>query len=312
MKTKQIDDFFDIYYGDPFSKVDDYEKGYTPVVKSQGVNNGIIDFLEIEPNYKNVLTVARTGSVGSTFFQKNNCYVTDDCIVLVPKKHYSDVKMLILATLINKESYKYSYARKVTPERLKKTYIPEIVTINDNISISKPSDKRLINTKIIIDTNQFKSYKTVEIFNDIYIAPSIDLNKLEINEKGINYIGRTCENNGKTNTVLYTHDLNKYFIKGNCISVAMVGAICYAFYQNSPFLASQNILILRSNKLNKYNALFLNTILLQERYRFSYGRTLTKTFFENMQIKLPSDKNGNPDWVLMENYIKSLPYSKSI
>lgn len=28
------------------------------------------------------------------------------------------------------------------------------------------------------------------------------------------------------------------------------------------------------------------------------------------KIKLPVDTEGNPDWQLMEDYIKSLPYSK--
>lgn len=25
-------------------------------------------------------------------------------------------------------------------------------------------------------------------------------------------------------------------------------------------------------------------------------------------LKLPTDKNGNPDWKFMENYVKSFPY----
>ena len=33
---------------------------------------------------------------------------------------------------------------------------------------------------------------------------------------------------------------------------------------------------------------------------------------KKMSIKLPADKNGNPDWDYMEKYIKSLPYSDLI
>lgn len=29
---------------------------------------------------------------------------------------------------------------------------------------------------------------------------------------------------------------------------------------------------------------------------------------KNMEIKLPVDSNGEPDWQFMENYIKALPY----
>jgi len=34
-----------------------------------------------------------------------------------------------------------------------------------------------------------------------------------------------------------------------------------------------------------------------------------KSRLEKLNIKLPADKNGNPDWKFMEDYIKSLPYS---
>jgi len=64
----KIKDIFDVIYGSSFSNIRNYKKGKTPVIKSQGTNNGVFALLDIEPNYINVLTVARTGSVGSCFF----------------------------------------------------------------------------------------------------------------------------------------------------------------------------------------------------------------------------------------------------
>ena len=64
--------------------------------------------------------------------------------------------------------------------------------------------------------------------------------------------------------------------------------------------------------MNKYIGLFLCMVIDAEKYRFSYGRTLTKTYFTSSKIKLPATKEGKPDWQWMEDYIKSLPYSNCI
>lgn len=65
-------------------------------------------------------------------------------------------------------------------------------------------------------------------------------------------------------------------------------------------------------KLNKYNAMFLTTMIKQEKFRYAYGRKWGINRMETSRIKLPAilDTDGNyePDWDYMESYIKSLPY----
>ena len=59
----------------------------------------------------------------------------------------------------------------------------------------------------------------------------------------------------------------------------------------------------------QYIALFFCAVLRQEKYRYSYGR---KWNLENMRtttIKLPT-KDGKPDFVFMENYIRLLVSTK--
>jgi len=75
--------------------------------------------------------------------------------------------------------------------------------------------------------------------------------------------------------------------------------------------------------------LFLATIIKQEQYKYSYGRAVYSTVAENIDLLLPiqHDENGYPivdndkkfsdegfipDWIYMENYIKSLCYGNSI
>ncbi len=59
-------------------------------------------------------------------------------------------------------------------------------------------------------------------------------------------------------------------------------------------------------KLNKFNALFLITILKKEMFKFSYGRKARPHHIMNTIIKLPSSVNGEPDWEYMENFMKAM------
>jgi hypothetical protein len=45
--------------------------------------------------------------------------------------------------------------------------------------------------------------------------------------------------------------------------------------------------------------------LNRECYKYSYGRTISSSTYINTNIKLPSDKNGNPDWQWIEDYVKN-------
>ena len=58
--------------------------------------------------------------------------------------------------------------------------------------------------------------------------------------------------------------------------------------------------------------MFLVTIIKANKYRFGYGRKWTLDKMKETIIKLPSNKDGNPDFAFMEEYIKSLPYSDKI
>ncbi len=212
-------------------------------------------------------------------------------------------------------SYKFNYGRQAN-KTLRELEIPSIENIPEWVETTsfpcKP-EKEPVHDKLA-DFKQVKwDYFTInDIFDEIQIARSVDLNKLAVDEIGINYIGRSRENNGVTTRIQNESGKKDFINEGNCIIVPMVGdSTCYCFFQRSPFFASQNILILRSSKMNVYSALFINTILGLERFRFSYGRTLTKSFFSQHNIKLPSTDNS-VDWQFMENYIKSLPYSSNL
>lgn len=93
----------------------------------------------------------------------------------------------------------------------------------------------------------------------------------------------------------------------NTITVDM---FCKAYYQPKPFFAvghgRVNVLIPKF-EMNVYRALYICAVINNESYRFSYGRAVYSGVLRDLQISLPVDLNGKPNWEFMEDYIKSLP-----
>ena len=103
-------------------------------------------------------------------------------------------------------------------------------------------------------------------------------------------------------------------IKKNCITVANNGSVGVSYYQDSDFISTTDISVLRlkNYELNKYIALFLTTLISLERFKFNYERKWGISRMNDSYIKLPVDENGKIDYLYMENYIKTLKYSNSI
>ena len=58
--------------------------------------------------------------------------------------------------------------------------------------------------------------------------------------------------------------------------------------------------------------MYICVIIEMERYKYGYGRVVSKERLEQMELYLPIDIKGNPDWDYIEEYIKSLPYSSNL
>jgi len=62
---------------------------------------------------------------------------------------------------------------------------------------------------------------------------------------------------------------------------------------------------------NQYVAIFLCTLIRQEKYRYNYGRKWHAEKMRESVIRLPS-RNGAPDWDYMERFVKGLSYSANL
>lgn len=162
-----------------------------------------------------------------------------------------------------------------------------------------------------IDTSLWKEFCVKKSKNNDTMIVETTPAMIEKQEGDIPYISRSSKNNGLIGFAS-SFDIRKneeYTLnEGNCITIGAEGI--YAFYQEDSFISGVKIYTLRNQKMNVYNALFIVTLLNKIEYKYSYGRARTKDRILKESILLPKNINGDVDWEFMEEYIKSLPYSK--
>lgn len=262
-------------------------------------------------------------------------------------------QLAFITTVINQESFKFCYGRNCCknlpnmiirlPIQYKKDDIPfidEKRIYSDNGYIPdwnfmenyikslhhKPittENKPKNNIEIVV--NKWKEFALTDIFK---LQGGFYNKKPEHSSDGtFPFLASTDSNNGVTeyynvedirqwSKVGKDDDtLDKKIYKGNSITVTVDGSVCNAYYQKEEFTCSHSItvLYLKDRELNPYIALFLCTIIMMEKYRWSYGRKphSIKKFGKSI-IKLPVDTKDKPDWQFMETYIKSLPFGDRI
>lgn len=102
----------------------DLGSGDTPIISSQGVDNGCYGFFDVKEKYKmHVISVPRTGSIGEAFVQLHPCNIDDNCLVVIPKIKVSLEYLFYVATKIRNEKWRYLYGRQITPARLGKMQV---------------------------------------------------------------------------------------------------------------------------------------------------------------------------------------------
>lgn len=109
-------------------------KGETPYISSSSDNNGLTAYVDTPASQSaNTMTIARNGSVGSTFYQPIPYAASpDDVRILTPKEgiNLNVYSSLFIKTVIEQEKFKYAYGRKLGTRRIEKLSIRLPVTDN--------------------------------------------------------------------------------------------------------------------------------------------------------------------------------------
>ncbi len=307
---KTLGELFDIRYGVNLEVVncEVVESGGIPFVSRQSVNNGVACYVRElpyeEPNPAGTLSIAGGGSVLSTFLQNEPYYSGRDIYVATPRQSMSREELLYYCWVIEKNKYRYSYGRQAN-RTLREIRVPEYGEASDTIRAMKVPE--CVSQSVgepckLSDVSAWQPFRYGDLFN---VVKGKRLTKEDMVEGPYPFIGATDANNGIT-----AHVANDEFLhEGNKITVSYNGSIAEAFYQPVPFVASDDVNVLYPKfPLNQYIAIFLCTLIRQEKYRYNYGRKWHAEKMRESVIRLPA-RNGAPDWEWMERFVKGLSYS---
>lgn len=118
------------------------------------------------------------------------------------------------------------------------------------------------------------------------------------------YVGATNRNNG---VIKFVKPVDKLITKGNCIAFICdgEGSVGYSIYKNEDFIGSTTVKVGRNKNLNNDIASFIITIADTVRSKYNFGFKRNETHLKKEKILLPLNKNGEPDYFFMEQFIQN-------
>ncbi len=316
----KVSELFNVRYGHSLEL-----NRLTPTSKDQGIpfvsrkmgDNGVAAYVEyitnLDPYPAGELTCALSGNgVLSTFIQERPYYTGFHIACLCPLYNLTKSQLLYYCLCISENRYKYSYGRQanrtlsdILVPRLEE--IPEWVNLT-NINYFENIDKAEENNfipELFHPQTKWNYFKFSSLFE---LKKGKRLTTLNMTEGETPFIGAIDNNNGVS---AYVGQFPIH--EGNTISVNYDGSVAEAFYQPKPFWASDSVNVLYPKfELTPAIAMFLITIIRNEKYRYNYGRKWHLERMRHSQILLPITLNGEPNWEFMEIYIKSLPFSSQL
>ena len=186
------------------------------------------------------------------------------------------------------------------------------ITFMEILLENEIKNDKVINKNIKLDTQNWKEFLIDDIFR---IDKGQRLEEINRIEGTTPLVTAGAYNQGINNYINYDIFKDKMDLNHNKLTVDM---FCNVFYHEYEYFSDDNIhtLFFKNEKNskyynNRYVNLFLATILKQLIHKYDFGRQVRLKRLPFDTIKLPVI-NDKPDFEFMEDFIKSLPYSKSL
>lgn len=305
-------------------KSEDHIPGKMPYVSSSAMSNGVDNFIantEKVRIFSNCLSLANSGSVGSSFYEPF-AFVASDHITHLKNERYNKYHYLFIAALTNRLSQKYNFNREINDNRIsrEKIMLPVDETGKPDLDFMEAYCKereqqliekyklfigRIAQWEVIqpVNSAKWKPFIIGELFDRFIPGKSKGRNHLQTACDGYSYLGATNRNNG----VLSFVQVDKNVVQsGNAIGFIKNGngSAGYAIYKRENFVSTSDIIFAYASWINKYIGLFITTCsdMSQDKYNHGYKWTMDRLL--KSSIMLPADEQGNPDYAYMEQYGK--------
>jgi len=133
-------------------KTADHLTGKVPYVSSSALNNGVDDFVSNDKGvrkFSNCLSLANSGSVGSSFYEPFE-FVASDHITHLECNKFNKYHYLFMATMTGRLSQKYNFNREINDKRISREiiFLPVAGSDEPDYEYMEKYSKNLLSEKI--------------------------------------------------------------------------------------------------------------------------------------------------------------------
>ena len=311
---KRLDEIFDLRYGHSL-ELNALEQVTAPdgvnfASRAMG-NNGITARVATSavPGLPGEITVALGGNgVLSSFVQPEPFVCGRDVMILTAKdSSMTTVEKLWWCRCIWENRHKFSYGRQAN-RTLGSLLVPDEAPAWVS-ELSVPTHGGL--SRAIappVDLSDPQGWPLFALENLFTVKKGRRVTKSQRVPGSTRFIGASEKNNGITDMC----DLEPMF-DAHCLTVPYNGSVGFAFYQDQPFCASDDVQVLiPKSDVTRWALLFVASIIRVEKTRYSYGYKWNMARMKKTTIRLPADASGEPDWAYMDSIMRGLPFSAAV
>lgn len=284
--------------------------------QNNGVTSRVVVPQDISAHPAGALTVA-LGSRNytlATFLQPEPFLTGQNVQVLRPLDPTMTInERLWWALCITANRYRFGYGRHAnrTLDRLELPDAPPSWVLERQpprrTSAGGPSVSALTSSLSIRSLENTRGAWAQFIMEDLFILlKGSRLTRAERTSGDTPFVAATMIKNGWVDRIAKAPDFPAL-----SISVPYNGGVGYAFLQPVPYCASDDVHVLIARENVGIGALlFACSVIRNERYRFSYGRKWNMQRMRRSTLYLPATPTGEPDWLWMDRWISTRPFSK--
>ena len=310
---------------------ENYNSGNTPYISSSGTNNAVISFVEANENIITNSGVITVDPIKGVCFYHDYDFVgrgfSGASVNILINKNLNKFSGQFICTVIQKTSMsKASYGYLFNGNRLRNGKIllpidsqgqPNWQFIEDYIKQEQKQQAQKIidyyERKLVelagdvvgLDKVEWKTFRFTEVFQEIQRGKR--LKKANQTDGPKPYISSTSENNGVDAFIGNETGVRKF---EDVLTLANSGSVGSTFYQQFEFVASDHVTALKSENADKYAYLFLSTVVKRLEEKYSFNREINDTRIKREKVILPADKEGNPNFQYMSDFVKKLELDK--
>lgn len=160
----------------------------------------------------------------------------------------------------------------------------------------------------MVDKKKWKTFRVCDVFE---VLNGKGITKQEISEHPgeLPAVQSGEKNNGIIGYIdqEYCEQMNYTYSTEACLTVARTGSAGHVTFQPQGCCVGDSAKILKPRQnLSIEEFLFFRTLLMANKYRYTYARKVTEDNYKNEIIEIPATSDGEPDYEAIKAYMQAL------